>query len=230
MDALSMLEAALGPFAGKHILDIGCGNGALAAALSKRGARVTAIDPNAQLIAQATASLPEAAFREASAEALPFASESFDGAVFLNSLHHVPVAVMGAALQEAARVIKAGSLVVVIEPLAEGSFYRALQAVEDEAEVRAAAQMCLRKAVEQGVFQLVDIVEYSRSEKFRDIEQYLKRVTAADPARKTVIRECWSMIEASFREAAARAEDGSFVLDQPMRAHVLRSAYRDTPI
>lgn len=222
MDALTLLETAFAPLAGKHILDIGCGAGALAAALSKRGARVAAIDPSVQSLAQAAANVPATAFHQAGAEALPFSNQSFDGAVFLNSLHHVPANAMGDALREAARVVKPDGRVVVIEPLAEGSFYEALLAIENEREVRAAAQACLREAVEQGVFRLAEIIEYRRAEKFRDVEHYLKRVASADPARETIIRERRSSIEASFSRAAERTGDGRFLLDQPMRAHVLR--------
>ena len=105
-DGMSVIEEAFAPLAGKRLLAIACGAGALARSLSTRGARVAGIDPNPEALAVAGEAVPEGTFRTARAEALPFADASFDGAVFLNSLHHVPKHAMDRALREAARVTK----------------------------------------------------------------------------------------------------------------------------
>lgn len=47
---------------------------------------------------------------------------------------------MDRSLAEAARVIRPGGLLIVMEPLAEGGFFDALRIVEDETAVRVAAQ------------------------------------------------------------------------------------------
>ena len=100
MDTISLLVETFAPIASKRILDLGCGGGQLARALSKQGARVTGIDPAEQAIEAARQAAPEARFEVASAERLPFPDGKFDGAVFLNSLHHLPRAVMVDALNE----------------------------------------------------------------------------------------------------------------------------------
>jgi len=103
---MSVIEEALAPLAGKHVLDIGCGGGVLARSLSNRGARVAGVDPNLEALAFARQAVPTGTFYQAGAEAMPFADRSFDGAIFLNSLHHVPKHAMDRALREAARVTK----------------------------------------------------------------------------------------------------------------------------
>ncbi|MDT8328558.1 MAG: class I SAM-dependent methyltransferase, partial [Roseovarius sp.] len=100
-DTRHRIVAILQQIGARDLLDIGCGHGALAKSLLRDGFRVTGIDPSAEAIVAATARVPGATFVTASAEALPFAPGSFDAAIFLNSLHHVPVPAMQTALQEA---------------------------------------------------------------------------------------------------------------------------------
>ena len=97
---------------------------------------MTGIDPDAAAVEAACRTAPECAVRLALAEALPFPNEHLEGSVFLDSLHHVPPEVMAAALDEAAQVTACGGSVIVIEPLAEGSFFSAFRRIEDETAVR----------------------------------------------------------------------------------------------
>lgn len=228
MDSMRLIEETLAPLSGKSILDVGCGGGYLAKALVARGAAVTGIDPSPVEVGRAAALVPSARFEIARAEALPFADASFDGAIFLNSLHHVPADLMRAALAEAGRVSGARGLVIVVEPLAKGSFFAAFQSIEDETEVRAEAQHALREALEAGLFTLLREIEFNRRERFEGHEAFLARATAADPDRcKTVARKR-DEIEQAFGRHSARDAGGRFVLDQPLRAHVLRPEVRGT--
>lgn len=220
-DAMSIIVEELAPLAGKQILDIGCGDGALARSLSAQGARVAGVDPNSEVLAVARQAVPTGTFQTASAEALPFANHSFDGAVFLNSLHHVPKAAMPPALREAARVVKSTEPIVIIEPLAEGSFFSALRPVEDETNVRTAAQEVLHWAVESGPFEQLGRIDYLRREHFTDLDQFLTRIVAVDPARASLVKERRPEVEYAFHRYAQATADGRMVLDQPMRAHVL---------
>lgn len=222
-DAMSIVEETFAPLAGKRVLDVGCGAGALARSLAARGARVTGVDPNTEALAVAREAVPEGTFQAAGAEALPFADASFDGAVFLNSLHHVPEPVMHRALLEAARVVGPAGSIVVVEPLAEGSFFLALRPVEDEAEVRTAAQKALRQAVEGGAFEQLRRIDYLRREVFEGVDGFLARIVAVDPARAATVAERRPGVEAAFGRHARAAADGSMTLDQPMRAHVLKA-------
>lgn len=62
------------------VLDVGCGPGMLTAELVRRqgASQVSAVDPVATFVTAAAAAHPGAVVRQASAEALPFADESFD--------------------------------------------------------------------------------------------------------------------------------------------------------
>jgi len=221
IDAMSVIEAALAPLAGKHVLDIGSGGGVLARSLSDRGARVVGVDPNMEALAVARQAVPGGTFYQAGAEAMPFADRSFDGAIFLNSLHHVPKLAMDQALREAARVTKPAGPIVVIEPLATGSFFSVLRTVEDETAVRAAAQEVIAEAIESGSLKQLDRSDYLRRERFADLDEFLARVVAAEPARAAAVEERRPEVEAAFRRYGRIAADGRIVLEQPIRAHVL---------
>lgn len=222
MDALTLIRDSFAPLAGKRILDIGCGPGTLARRLVDAGARVTGIDPGAAVLARARDTVPEARFEAASGEALPFPAASFDGAVMLNSLHHVPDP--AAALAEAARVLVPRGRLVVVEPLAEGSFFDALRPIEDETAVRASAQDAIAAARARGAYTCLRDVTVAREERFDSLDAFLARVSAVDPAREATIREQRPVVEAAFLAAAAREADGRFGLVQPLRIQVLEPA------
>jgi ubiquinone/menaquinone biosynthesis C-methylase UbiE len=75
--------AALVELDGRHVLDVGCGDGRLTGLAAERAASVYAFDPNAESVERARASLPAAArhkvsFAVHSAEALDLPRRRFD--------------------------------------------------------------------------------------------------------------------------------------------------------
>lgn len=216
MDTMGLIEQAFGLLVGKRLLDIGCGDGGLVRTLAARGVTAAGVDPAAVCLGT------DGPLFKADAQALPFGDGTFDGAVFVNSLHHVPEAVMGQALAEAARVTGSGRTVAVIEPLASGRFFAALKIIEDETTIRAAAQEAVMRAVGAGVFTLAEQIDYERADAFAGIEPFLAKVMAADAARARVIERERAAIVSAFEAAALRDEEGRFVLEQPIRAQILR--------
>jgi ubiquinone/menaquinone biosynthesis C-methylase UbiE len=92
------------------ILDVGCGTGRLLRAASLRwpGAQLWGIDPAAQMVSEATRLNPNATFRHASAESLPFPDQTVDMVLSSLSFHHWSNQIKG--LQEIARVLRPGGL------------------------------------------------------------------------------------------------------------------------
>jgi ubiquinone/menaquinone biosynthesis C-methylase UbiE len=95
----------------RSVLDVGTGTGVFAEAFSKLTQAVTGIDTNAGLLAIARRYVPDAQFRKAPAERIPFADHSFD-LVFLGHVLHETDSPLQ-ALKEARRVAR--SRVVVLE-------------------------------------------------------------------------------------------------------------------
>lgn len=108
--AQAMCDAAgVGP--GQRALDVGCGSGALVAALAGRlGAEnVAAVDPSEPFVEAARARVPGARISVAPAESLPFADDEFDA-----TLSQLVVNFLGdpeQGLREMARVTRAGGVV-----------------------------------------------------------------------------------------------------------------------
>jgi ubiquinone/menaquinone biosynthesis C-methylase UbiE len=88
------------------VLEVGCGTGRLAAALAERGARVWAVDPSADMLAQARAAAGKrVGFKQGRAEVLPFKDGWFERAVLRLVVHLVD---RERALPELARVVAPG--------------------------------------------------------------------------------------------------------------------------
>jgi len=102
----------LGELRGRRVLDVGCGTGALAAALADRaGAKVWGVEPSAEMREVARARLPRTVgVRAGTAEALPFRDGWFDAVVFSLVVHLID---RPRAFVEAARVLRPGGSVAV---------------------------------------------------------------------------------------------------------------------
>jgi ubiquinone/menaquinone biosynthesis C-methylase UbiE len=93
------------------VLEVGCGTGRLAAALAERGARVWAVDPSADMLAQARAAAGKrVGFKQGRAEVLPFKDGWFERAVLRLVVHLVD---RERALPELARVVAPGGRAVL---------------------------------------------------------------------------------------------------------------------
>jgi SAM-dependent methyltransferase len=107
----------LGPLAGKHALDYGCGHGMAAVVMARTGAAVSAFDLSPGYVAEAeeraAANGVNVALTDADAEHLPYADASFD-AIWGNAiLHHLDLHQAGAELH---RVLRPGGVAVFCEP------------------------------------------------------------------------------------------------------------------
>jgi SAM-dependent methyltransferase len=94
---------------GVHVLDVGCGPGALTAELVSRGDEVSAVDPSEQFVDAARARHPGVEVRRAWAEELPFGDGRFDAALAQLVVHFMADPIAG--LREMARVTRAGGVV-----------------------------------------------------------------------------------------------------------------------
>lgn len=228
-DTVEILERLLSPLQGRRLLDIGCGKGQLLQALAERGAGVAGLDPDEAVLDAAKKLVPRAALKQGHAQMLPWGDASMHAAIFLNSLHHVPAADMLLALEEAARVVGKGGSVVVVESLSEGSFFDALRLIEDETEVRQAAQDAITRATRRGIVSESRRIEYDRVETFSDAAAFIARAVAADPSREERAQAALGKLLARF-EALSEHENGGYILHQPLRLHHLKVPVGPRPI
>jgi demethylmenaquinone methyltransferase / 2-methoxy-6-polyprenyl-1,4-benzoquinol methylase len=99
---------------GGHVVDVATGTGLVAAGLLRQGFGVTGLDLSPEMLAVAHRRFgDQVELLQASAEALPLASESFDHLTFTYLLRYV--ADPGATLAELARVVRPGGVVASLE-------------------------------------------------------------------------------------------------------------------
>lgn len=177
-DELDLLQGLV-PLAGATLVEAGCGAAQLARALVARhaGSRVTGLEvDHRQLAKNLAAPAPGLCFVRAGAQAIPFADASFDGALMLKSLHHVPPPLMDAALDEMARVLRPGGWLYVSEPVYDGPLNELIRLFNDEGEVRAAAQRALDRALQRGRFKAEAEQRFAMPVRFADFDEFEQRM------------------------------------------------------
>lgn len=102
--------AAVDP-ASAHVLDVGCGDGALARELAARGARVTAIDVDEPSLDVARREGGGVDYICADFLAHDFGAASYDAVVSVAALHHMD---MQAGLRRMSELVRPGGSLVVI--------------------------------------------------------------------------------------------------------------------
>lgn len=220
-DELDVL-ARLVPLEGAQLVEAGCGNARLARALVRRfpGAQVTGLEVDERQHAANLASpQPGLAFVLAGAQAIPFAAASFDGALMLKSLHHVPRDLMAQAFSELARVLRPGGWLYVSEPLFEGALNELVRVYNDEQVVRAAAQAALDAAIAGGRWQQEAQLRFDMPAEFADFADFERRMmhpTFADHRIDEAKREAVQRLYAPHQTATGAR------FTRPMLARLLR--------
>lgn len=213
------------PLQGARIIEAGCGAARLARDLIHRHgtADVTGIEVDDRQLAKNLLEPAERLrFEHAGAEAIPFGDASFDGAMMLKSLHHVPMALMDQALTEIARVLRPRGWLYVSEPVYAGPLNELIRLFNDEGEVRAAAQSALDRVIATGQWMAAAEQRFEmpvRFASFEEFEQRMMRPTFADHGIDD------AMIERVRQRYAPHQGEGGAHFTRPMHVRLLRKAH-----
>ena len=222
-DELDVIESLV-PLDGARVVELGCGAARLARALLDRhaDAQVVGLDVDARQLAKNRAEPhPRLEFVEAGAQAIPREDASFDVAIMLKSLHHVPQAEMARALDEVRRVLRPRGLLYVSEPVYAGPLNEIVRLYNDEGAVRAAAQAALDAAVRAGGWSESATVRFDVPVHFRDYADFETRMMFPTFADHRIDDAMRARVRAAFAPSVG-ADGARFV--RPMLVRLLRRA------
>jgi ubiquinone/menaquinone biosynthesis C-methylase UbiE len=220
-DELELL-ASLVPLAGRRLIELGCGNARLARALLERfpDAELTGLEVDPRQHAKNLAAPQDRLhFVDAGAEAIPAPDASFDGAIMLKSLHHVPMPRMAQALAEIGRVLVPGGWLYVSEPVYDGALNEIARLFNDEGVVRAAAQRALNDALASGRWEAAAERRFATTAHFADFDDFEQRMMRPSWAEHAIDDALLARVRAAF-EPHVGPEGASFT--RPMHVRLLR--------
>jgi len=206
---------------GLDVADVGSGDGTLVRFMTTQGAHVTGLECGAAQLEKARSYTlaGDEVYLEGFGQEMPFDDASYDIVIFFNSLHHVPVEYMAAALAEAGRVARPGGTVYVAEPIAAGSGFELHAPIDDETFVRSAAYDVILDAASAGLRQAREIF-YDTDYHHQDFAAFKDAAIRIDPKRA----EPFDAMEADlFRlfDSLGIQEENGMRFEQPMRVNVL---------
>ena len=202
---------------GKFIVDAGCGDGALCRHLATRGAHVLGIEPNPEQaqINNGAAVVANVGLKQAGEAAVPVETNSVDGVIFKNSLHHMHAPDFKKIFNEVSRILKASGFLYVIEPIANGTYQHVMEPFHNETSVRFVAYNALLDHANP-LFASMREVYYDIDDTYDSFDAYAARYEGSTYNKYTSdIRQP----EVQRRFAECENSHGSYTLTQPMRVN-----------
>lgn len=208
---------------GKHILELGCGGADHTRDIATSGAdrKVTALEVD-QVAHEKNLQITDLAnviFELAGAQDIPLEDESVDVVFMFKSLHHVPLELMEPAMHEISRVLKPGGLAYISEPVFAGEFNEVLRLFHDEQKVRLAAFNTVKKAVDDGLFSLVEETFFNSPMKFAGFAEFEEKVIKATHSDHSLDEELFDLVKQRFEQHIG--DDGAHFL-APIRVDLLQ--------
>ena len=207
----------------KHILELGCGHARKTRGIATSGVnrKITAFevdeiahDKNLQIT-----DLPNVTFGLSGAQDIPLDDESVDVVMMFKSLHHIPKALMRQSLGEIRRVLKPGGMAYISEPVYAGEFNEILRLFNDEQLVREFAFNTLKKAVDDGLFKLVEEIFFNTPRRYEDFAEFEKRIINATYSQNRLNEELYRQVKQQFEQHTGN--NGAHFLN-PVRVDLLQ--------
>ncbi len=207
----------------KHILELGCGGAEKTRDIATSGVnrRITAleVDEIAHQKNLQIGDLPNVKFVLSGAQAIPLGDESVDIVMMFKSLHHVPIELMEISLREIRRVLKPGGLAYISEPVFSGDFNEILRLFHNEQEVREAAFQTTKKAVNEGMFQLLEETFFNTPGHYRDFAEFEDTIINATHSQHHLDTGLHEQVRQRFEKHMG--DDGAHFLT-PVRVDLLQ--------
>jgi len=219
---LEIMSSTL-PLAGSHILELGCGRAWMTRQIAQQFSPESIIATETDQIQHEKNllidDLPGVSFVYGSAASIDLPDASVDVVIMLKSLHHVPVDLLGQAIQEIARVLKPGSLAYISEPVYSGDLNEIMSLFNDERVVRQAAFDAVKQAVKQEILELKEQIFFNSPGHYRNFEHFEQRMLNVTHTQHQIDATLYAKIQQTFMRHMTDA--GADFL-KPSRVDLLR--------
>jgi SAM-dependent methyltransferase len=210
------------PLSGQEVIELGCGSARLARTLLEQhpGMHITGLETDRQQHAKNVAA-PHMGldFLLAGAQDIPFPESSFDLALMLKSLHHVPIPLMAQAIGEVGRVLRPGGYFYISEPVYAGPLNEIIRLFNDEGIVRRAAQDAVDEALRSKKWIQVEERWFEMPVQFKDCADFERRMMHSTFASHRTDDEMVSTVRERF--APHCGADGAY-FTRPMHVRLLQ--------
>lgn len=207
----------------KTILELGCGSAEITRdiAIAGVGRKITAleVDEIAFEKTRQITDLPNVTFGLAGAQEIPLEDATVDVVFMFKSLHHVPLELMDQSMQEIRRVLKPGGVVYISEPVFAGDFNEILRLFHDESAVREAAFNTVKKAVDEGLFTLIEETFFNSPMYFASFEEFETKILNVTHTNHALDDKLYQQVKQRF--AQHLSDDGAHFL-MPIRVDLLQ--------
>jgi ubiquinone/menaquinone biosynthesis C-methylase UbiE len=110
-----IVRPGMGSLQGLNLLDVGCGTGTTDRYLAPRVRTLHGVDISEEMLAKAEQNVPKGSYSHYNGANLPFDEGTFDVAVAICVLHHVPVPMRRDLVSDMVRVVRPGGVVAIFE-------------------------------------------------------------------------------------------------------------------
>tara|TARA_B100000686_G_C16803998_1_gene988422 strand:- start:1861 stop:2559 length:699 start_codon:yes stop_codon:yes gene_type:complete len=205
----------------KDILDIGCGDGWFLFWSHNFIKSGLGIDPSKEQInlAETRNNNNKISFKNIGAENISNINKKFDLIFYFNSFHHIPEKLMFASLSQISKCMNIDGLLIIVEPIARGSFYDFMKEIDDEYYVRLKAYENILNC-NKAKLMLKKEIFYEEIKSFNDYEQCIHFLKNVDKKRVSYIEENIAYIKNKFYDLANNNKN-KFEFIQPMRMNIL---------
>jgi len=112
---LDLISKRFSPQKKAEILDVGCGHGFVHPVLNDAGHAITGVEIAEKVLDFAREANPAVDYHAYDGSSLPFPDDSFDVAIAMCVVHHVPVSQWPAFAKELNRVVRPGGIIAIFE-------------------------------------------------------------------------------------------------------------------
>ena len=210
-------------FDNKHILELGCGTAEKTRDIATSGVnrKITAleVDQVAHRINLQISDLPNVTFALSGAQKIPLDDETVDVVLMFKSLHHVPAELMEPSMREIWRVLKPDGLAYISEPVFAGDFNEILRLFHDEKKAREAAFYALEKAVDGGLFRLIEEIFFNTPGYYENFAGFESKIINASHNQHSLDEQLYNQVKQRFEQHLG--DDGAHFLN-PVRVDLLQ--------